>query len=234
MKKLLIWIFVAMSASAQSQMSKENYVILYTGDTFTGNHVLYDSPILRSPSFQMDDKRFETGKVAFVQNNNGYFANLDHLYRGKERYAMRIRTGRICVYEEVDMSLYGGEQLQLSSDTPNELEKTDRLASGNSFGYYNVMGREIQRATYRNLKFDLADNPEAMKEVRMIRKYQILQCLLFAGGAGLIANAVVQQSGGAVRFNPMMGLGIVLSASPVFLEGKKDNARWLAVDAYNR
>jgi hypothetical protein len=236
MKAVLMIIAAVFSLSAFSQKTEgEQFVVLHTGEKITGQTLLYDSPILKQAVFRLDDRPFETPAVAFFQNNHGFFANLNKIYGNKaERYALRIRSGKVNVYEEIEMSVYGKENLAADGNSEADLKKHHMLASGETFQYYSVGNREVKRATVRNMKVDLADNVDAMHEIGMIRKYQVLQGLMIGAGAALIAYDIIKQSGGAVRFNPMMAVGIVVGGSAMFLESAKDNARWLAIDAYNK
>jgi hypothetical protein len=232
MKQIFTFLFIAVSALSWAQRTETTpFVVLHTGEKLSGSALQYEMPILKSSTFQLDDKQLEASEVAFFQNFNGFFANLNKIHGEKsERFAMRIKSGKVNLFEEIPIEIYGKGSLDSSVD---ELEK-DMLATGRTFQYYSVAQREVRKATYGNMKVDLADNPAAMKEVKTIRRFQLLQGALVSAGASFIAYSIVQQSGGAVRFNPMMALGIIVSGSSLFMENSKENARWLAVDAYNR
>lgn len=232
MKKIVTLLLLTASTTLWSQKTENSsFVVLHTGEKLSGSALHYEMPILRPSTFNLDDKQLEATEVAFFQNSIGFFANLNKIHGNKsERFAMRIKSGKVNLFEEIPIEIYGKGSLDSSIE---DLDK-DMLASGKSFQYYSVAQREVRKATVRNMKIDLADNPAAMKEVNAIRRFQILQGALVSAGASFIAYSIMQQSGGAVRFNPMMALGIIVSGSSLFLENSKDNAKWLAVDAYNR
>lgn len=236
MKQFTFLLACLISLATIAQKTESNhYVVLFTGEKISGTRLIYDSPIMKASQFMLDDRPIESSSVAFFQNNHGYFASLSGLYGQKaERYAMRIKAGKVNLFEEIEMDVYGSDGLGGEGTEEQELYKGDALASGTTFQYYSVAAREVKKASVRNLKVDLADNPAAMHEVKMIRKYQILQGTLLAAAAGIIGNSIYQQSGGAVRFEPMMALGIIVGGSSLFLENAKENAKWLAVDNYNK
>lgn len=223
------------AAVAQKTEGKELFLKLYSGEKVTGTHLTYEMPILKPALFQLDDQPFETKQVQFFQNNHGFFANLNKIHGDKsERYALRIKQGRANIYEEVSMDVYGKEELNVNGGTEEDLKRLDLLASGEGFEYYSVAEREVRKANVRNMRDDFADNAQALHEVNMIRKYQILQVALIGVGAGFIAYDIISQSGGAVRLNAPMVIGVVIGGSAYFLEGAKENARWLAIDEYNK
>lgn len=228
---LLIFLCSAFFVSAQKS-NFEHHVRLYSGEKIEGERLLYLTPILKQPSFELDGQKFESHAVQYLQNNHGYFANLNKIYGDKaERYALRIKKGKINLFEEIDLTYYGGDVLDIGDGS----EKPEELATGEIFQYYAMSDEApLKRATYKSLKTDLKDNEAALKHVKAYRNFKWLQGFLIATGAGIIAYDIVQQSDDAVRFSPMMAVGIVVSGSSYFLESKKDDALWLAADAYNK
>lgn len=233
MKFLLSCFALAICLTSNAQTKKSHYLFLYTGDTIEGTQLLYQTPILKAAVFNLDGENFETNAIQFLQNNNGYFANLNKIYGDKvERYALRIKSGKVNLFEEIDMEFYGLDELQI--DKTVDESKQEMLATGDLFQYYSKGNGEIKKASYKNLRFDFADNEEAVRELKFFRRYKALQVGLLAAGAGIITYEIIRQSGDAVRFSPFMAVGIVVGGSSYFLQSKKDNALWLAADAYNR
>jgi hypothetical protein len=218
-----------MYALAQLPVVPEHYVVAPTGEKRAGKRLIYDAPILRTPTFDLDGIAIETPSVAFFQNNHGYFANLATIYGEKaERYAIRIRSGKLNLFEEIDLTYYGGDELQVS-EGENEM-----LAKGEEFQYISKGNGPILKANYTNLRNLVGDNALALKEVRMIRKMSYLQAALITIGAGAISYEIIRQKDAAVRFSPGMAAGIIIGGSSYFLNGAKANARWLTADAYNK
>ncbi|MFZ4784975.1 MAG: hypothetical protein ACOYLH_05810 [Flavobacteriales bacterium] len=230
MFRFILFVLLGITLQANAQKTTTHSVKLFSGDMFEGTRLIYSSPILKKPIFELDGTPYESNTVAFFQNNHGYFANLTALYGEKsERYALRTRQGKINIFEEVDLTAYAGDELETGEDGDNE-----NLASGKIFGYYTKGDGAIKKAKYSNLKLDLADNEEAMKELRAYRNFKWLQAGLVAAGAGILAYDIYRQKDQPVSFSVMMAVGICVGGSSYFVESKKDDALWLAADAYNR
>lgn len=216
-----------------SQKTNSHSLKLYSGEALTGEKLLYLNPIMKTPVFDLDGKKYESPTVQFLENNHGFFANLNKIHGDKsERYALRIKSGKISIFEEVDMEFYGSEDLSIDKDS--EKEKAELLASGEIFQYYTKLDGAIQKASYKNFKSDLGDNEKSKKELQTFQIYRILQVGLIATGAGLITYDIIRQSNDDVRFSPLMAVGIVIGGSSYLLESKKSDARFFAVEAYNK
>lgn len=232
MRYLFIAVIALCSLSGISQKTetKVHRVQLFTGDVFEGTRLIYASPILKTPVFELDEKKFESPTVAFFQNNHGYFANLTNIYGPKnERFAIRIRTGKINLFEEIEIEPYAGDELAATDSEENEM-----LATGEVFGFYNMGNGAIKKANYKNLRTDMADNEAASKELKGYRNMRLLQFGLIGAGAGIIAYDIFKQRDNNVEFTVPIALGIAIGGSSYFLESKKEDALWLAADAYNK
>jgi hypothetical protein len=232
MRFIIALIFAALySVSFSQKTNQENSVKLHSGEIFQGEKAIYINPILKQPSWEVDGQKFETNLVAFIQNNNGYIAHLNKIHGDKaERYALRIKKGKINLYEEIDIEYYGGEVLEGADGE----EKPETLASGEMYQYYAMGDGDVKKATFKSLKNDLKDNEESVKHLNAFRNFKFLQATLIALGAGIITYDIINQSDDAVRFSPLMAAGIVVGGSSYFLQSKKDDALWLAADAYNK
>ncbi len=234
---LLCGLLLAQSALSQLTPIQHN-VRLHSGDSFSGRRLVYELHIMSDARFVLDERTFTSSEIAFFRNNHGTFANLNQIHGDKaERYAKRIREGKINLYEEIEMGVYGGDALAVaeSRDSRNEM-----LATGEEFQYYALGDGPVKEASYRNLKADLADHPESARQMRMFRNYRYLQVGMIAAGAGLICSEIARQSqrspemnNGGVRMTPMIAFGVILGGSSYFIQSAKENTKWLAVDAYN-
>jgi hypothetical protein len=233
MKALFTTLAICANIILQAQLTKsEHKVLLYSGDIFNGESVVYESPILQPCYFALDDVTFESSTVAFFQNNHGYFANLGRIHGpNTERYAMRIKTGKLNLFEEVDLSVYGSEELKTEGTSNNQ---DPMLASGEMYEYYSKGDGAVRLASYKNLIVDLSDNERSMTHLKRHRNYKILQWGMIGIGSGIVAANIISQSNKAVRFNPVMALGIVIGGGSYLLEGPKQDELWLAADEYNK
>ena len=222
-----------MGCAVQAQLTTPQYKLyLYNGEELSGSNLVYEAPILKPSELVLDGVSYETSLVEFFRNKHGFFANLGRLHNNRqERYAMRIQSGKLNLFEEIDIEVYGGEDILVEngSDARDPL-----LASGESFQYYNKGNDPIKKANYQNLKYDLSDNPTSMKHLKAYQKYRLLQWGLIGVGSGLIAANVIAQSSSGVKFNPVMAIGLVVGGSSYFLQTPKHDSIWLASDAYNQ
>lgn len=225
-------LFGALNASAQLTIDKlDHRLILYSGEVINGLELKYESPKLKQAQFYMDGSAYSSDEVKFFQNSHGFFANLSKVHgENSERYALRIRKGRMSLYEEINMDIYGGDELKTGEDGTMQ---DPMLASGSMYEYYNIDEKPVREAKYSNLCVDLKDNEESMKHLQRYRRYKWLQMGLLGLGSGVVFYDVLRQSGGAVKFNPFMAFGIVIGGSSYFMETPKEDELWFAADAYN-
>ncbi|MCC6599419.1 MAG: hypothetical protein IT223_01960 [Crocinitomicaceae bacterium] len=232
--RLLLLFGVLISIECSAQLGKINpYVITFNGEKFDGQQLSYDSPIMKPSHFKVDGNVFNAADVAFFQNNHGYFANLAKLYSdNSERYAIRIRSGILHLYEEINIDAYAQEELQITENSSSM--ENEMLATWEYFQYYTKNNGPVKKANYKNLKADLSDNPLSAHSMKNYRNYRILQVAMVLAGAGLVSMDIARQSNQAVQFTPWMATGIVIGGSSYFLESAKENEKWLAVDSYNK
>ncbi len=219
-----------------AQLTKpEHSVVLYTGEITTGEKLLYESQPLKDAMFNLDGEMFESEKVGFFQNNHGYFANLSKFHGPRaERYALRIKKGKINLFEEIEIDVYGGDELMIESNDENDKKNDMSLATGQVYQYYTMESGPLKKATYGNLKLDLASNAESMKYLHSYRNYRFLQWAMIGVGAGLITKSIADDSGRSIRFGPVMAMGIVIGGSSYFLQNAKSDALWFAADEFNK
>jgi hypothetical protein len=234
MRLIITAVIAILSLSSFAQKSPVAHkLFLYSGDSIEGTRLIYSTPILKAPVFQMDGENFQTDIVQYLQNNNGYLANLNKIYSDKsERYALRIKKGKMNLFEEIDMAFYGADELEI--DKTVDESKQEMLATGTIFQYYNIGNGDVKKATLKNLRKDIGGVEAARKELNYHRNMKVLQFSLIAVGAGLITYGIIEQSGDDVRFSIPMAVGIVVGGSSYFLEKKKEDALWFAADAYNK
>ena len=205
---------------------KKQILRLYNGQIKEGEKLTYEYPIMQPAFFNLDGKHFEAEGVAFFRNNHGFFANLAEFYGERaERYAMRIKnTGRIQLFEEIDITAYGS--MDLNTSNPR------RLASGEVWQFYAKDEGILKKGNYKNLKIDLQDNPNCQTYLKSYRRLTGLQIGLATVGAALVAQQFYNMRNTNASFTPQIGLGIIMAGSSLFFEGAKTDALWLAVDNY--
>lgn len=233
MKALFTTLSLLLVMIAQAQFTKQEHrVFLFSGEEVKGSRLFYEAEPGKAPSFNLDNEVFASSNVAYFQNNHGYFANLGKLHGlNSERYAMRLKTGKVNLFEEINIDVYGGDDLQ----TEGQANPQDpMLASGTHFDYYSKGDQPVRKASYKNLRVDLGDNAASAMHLRHYRNYRWLQWGLMGLGSGVITAAVMAQTGGPVKFTPLMAVGFVVGGGSYFLETPKQDALWLAADEYNK
>jgi hypothetical protein len=237
MKKYLTLILIICATSLFVQAQKESPDLLVTnsGDLFEGSQLEYHTPILQPSFFKLDEKRFETTEVYQFQNRHGFFTSLAPVHgERRERYAFRTRTGKIDCYEEVELELYGGEDLGVDFPEKYVDSMDPMLAKGNYVQYYIKGDQKIKKTTYRNLVHDVADNPVSSGHMKRFRNMRWLQYGLIAGGAALISGGLATQNPEYMKMTPTVAFGIVLGGGSYLLERPKENAIWAAIETYNQ
>lgn len=227
MKKAMLIGMCLLSSISWSQWAPKKHIVrLYNNEIREGARLIYEYPIMQPSYFSLDGKHIDSENVAYFRNNHGYFANLAHFYGERsERYAMRIKNnGKIQLFEEIDISAYGGDSL--ITDNPR------RLASGEVWQFYAKNEGELKKGSYKNLKIDLADNPKSMECLRSYKRMSMLQYGLAASGAGLVAYQFYSMRNEPAQITTGLILGLVMTGSSLLFDGPKNDMLWMAVDSY--
>ena len=230
MKSIALALVLFVSAAIQAQDAVHK-VVPFEGAELTGIRLVYQKPILQEPYFDLDGLRIETANVGFFRNNHGYFANLSLVVPGKERYAMRIKTGIISQYEEIDILVYGGDALDLH--TQPSVATNPLLATGEAFQFYTKNNGAITKASFRNLKVDIGDKNESANWLRAYKRYRWMQRGTLLAGIGITAGSFLVKPDD-VQFTPLSAFGLMIMAGSYFFEYAKKDALYNAVDAYNK
>lgn len=227
----VISLFLACSSAfAQLIKAKPHVLELASGVIMDGELIVYAQPVKSAPVFQINQESIPVSDVRFFRNSHGCFANLEYADQAKSGFAMRIKKGNVDLFEMVDIDLYGKSELAIESDRQTSALK--KMAQGKQFQYFTVDGKRVKRANYPNLRMDLQSNPESVKFLKGLRRYQWLQRGLIVAGASLLIGSYTAQ-GSNPQFTPAMALGIVLGGSSFFCEAPKCDFQWMAVEAYN-
>lgn len=232
-----LWTFVLLLTASFGLAQKTNpsvHIKLMSGDSIAGSKLVYLTPDNTEAMFNLDGKLYPARQVEFFRNDYGYFANLGRIEGfEKPKFAMRLGKGRVNLFQRVDLELYMQDSLSTTAEG---------MADFRSFQYYNVGNDALRKASYSNMKVDLADNTAAGAHLKDFRKYRVIQiglitCGLGVMGLGAYSSALPMSETNAVQkrtiLNPITLLGIILSGGSLLMETPKHDALWLAADAYN-
>lgn len=234
MKHLLLGLLLATAIQASSQYSiidrNPHMLILISGDTLTGQNLSLVHPIFQDAIFQLDTIKVKTPEVRYFKNNHGMFGYLPEQRLHDASCALRIRKGRINLFEEVELELYSKEELIEANNTRRIWDK-NQLAKGDKIDYYSKGLGPLKPVKYRSMVIDLADNELSMRYLKNYRMYQWLQRSLLGSGVALLASGIVLRQMGAV-YVPALLMGGVLASSSAFVEFPKRDYIWYAFEAY--
>ena len=224
------------NASAQLVIGakEQHQVVLYSGDTLQSDSITYEFITDGDPYFRLDhETRFTSDSVKFITNFHGTFVNLRTVNRSSdpERYAKRIRSGKVKVYEEIEMEIYGGKNLAIQRNG-RRLSQHPELASGEKYDFYSVRNDTIREVSYRNLKYDLWGNEKSRQELQVFKRFRYVQIGMIAAGAG-IAGASLLFGEKTGEFTPITATGIVVAGCSVLIEFPKRDALKNAIDFYD-
>ena len=220
------------NAFAQVDESK-NYLYLYSDSVIYGKNIIYESWLDGSPHFIVDSKRIHPEQVKFFQSEMGFYANTRDLdIAGRTSFSERIRKGKINLFEKQIRDYPGYHHTPYS----NPQEETGLTA----LNYYNIGFGDLKKASYSNLKSDLAEHPASLAQLKEYGKvHKLSKRLLLAGGIGMLSGVVSLISPGWDR-DPRLGLsfGLIVGGGGLMLGGlftslSKPKYLKKAVDAYN-
>lgn len=204
---------------------------LRQGTTASGNELHYETPILRPAVFTIDNQSFPASDVSFIQNKASYIGSLGDLYGFKsERYALRIVTGKMDIYEEIDIVVY---------TTPHEKPEESLysedpfMATGTDYQYYSLDKTNLKKFSYKNLKLDVAGNESSVNELKKFNRLRWLQRCMLTAAVGIITYDIASQDAETLTLTPVTAFGFILGGSSFFIERGKHDALMEAADAYN-
>lgn len=226
-RHLLFAVFAAAGFTTQAQNETLSYVVLANGEQINGS-VAFNAPIMKPSFVLVDDVRLKPTEVGLLRNKHGVFANVSHLNNGQEAFAMRVKPGKISVFERVDMSVYGKDNLPQQL-TPREESKM--LAQGRMDYLMDEVGN-VYTTKYRDLKDVYAYSDASMAHVKRMQRYRWVRGIL-AGAGGLLTGVGIVQAGYGAGMTPALVMGAVGVGSNFLLAPAIKDARWQALDTYN-
>jgi hypothetical protein len=247
MKKIIVLMCILLTAQisfAQDVDETKNYVYLFNGSVEYGNIV--EQGGFFKGKIKLDGKEFSTREVKFYKGETGFYANIAHIKRGTRTFAQRETKGKVNLYRLVQTSYQPGGY------TPG-FGGMGGMGGGYYSGggvrtsvtyYYNKGFGEVKKASYGNLKEDLADNQKSMLHLSYYKKARNIQngCMFgsvasLIGGFVLAANALSNQKPGEKANNMPLIIGfggsIVFAIVSAVFAFKKHKHMKAAISAYN-
>jgi hypothetical protein len=158
-----------------------NFLYTYMGDIIYGRIIDHKTPFLGRSRFEVDSKEIQPDIVTFYKNETGFYANTKEVNSsGSSIFTVRIRKGRINLYEK-ETTNYSPGYFSVSTGMyyGGYITKTIK-------NYYNKGFGELKKANYKNLRTDLANDPESMLYLDKYKSISSAQTVLQIVGGGLI------------------------------------------------
>lgn len=215
MKKLFIIAMACygLNATAQTRESK-NFLYLYSDSMVYARDIKFRPDFSGNIRLRVDSRSYPTAQVKFFNSKDGFFANTRKfgvLKRGE--FSERIIDGRINVYQEKTLSYAPFIYDANHNSNPHFINSPSPSVRVDM--YYNKGYDDLKKLNYRNLKNDMADNPESMDMLHSYRKSMNTSNILYtAATASLAAGIISFVSNGKSGFSksnfiPSIGLAVV-------------------------
>jgi len=225
-----ITLLIALSAASlvTAQQASRSYIVTFFGDTLSGGCLAYRTPISQTPYFELDTARFFAAEVQVFKNQHGVFFNTSGIHH-QDGFALRIVHAPISVLEAIDLEVYGKDVLPANLSRSAER----RLLASGDMDYLADQAGQVVKANGLGIRSLVRNSPEAMLHVRRYRGYNWLRAALVATGTSVATIGFTQSTPGK-GLSPLIILGVLGVASNFALVPAIDDARWMAVEAYNR
>ncbi len=171
MKKILILpvlFLLSLNILFAQQKDSSTFIYLKTGEYVFGDSIKleYDKSaflffVSGSNYIHIDDKKYDASDVRYLNDSTLFLAVVQHLASlGEPILAKRIKQGKISIFAS---SIYEYETIDTVHYQPDHI-------------YYYSMGMgEVNELKYRNLKYVMLDNPEAMSALKKHRNMLVLE-----------------------------------------------------------
>lgn len=165
---LLILFFISVNLLEAQQKDSSAYIYLKTGEYVFGDSIKieYDRRAFLfftsgTNYIYIDEKKYDVNDVRYVNDSNFLFAVVQHMASPDEPIlAKRIEKGNINIY----------------ASSVFEYETVDTLRYDPDHIYYYSVGKdEVNELRFKNLKYVMVDDPEAMSALKKHRNMLVLE-----------------------------------------------------------
>lgn len=186
MKKWLttICLLIGYVSFGQTDSTNIRFVYLFTGEKINSDVVEFRDQFMGSGYFHVGNEQYSADLVKFYKDSKGFYANTKKLnMTGKSVFSKRIISGRVNLFEQEKMYTTPSYIDAAGTYNPGISSKTIK-------SYYNKGFGDLKKATYKNLKVDLADSPESVGYLSKYRRYKNIQIVLSFVGGALVATGI--------------------------------------------
>lgn len=215
------------SVSAQYR----NFVELKDSTIIRGKVELSTKLFRSSKIIVNDTTEIPLSEVHAYQTTDGYFRRMYSGYG--DSFAKRLEKGNIDLYTRTQS--YGGGGSFVPGPNGTSMFVGGGMQSS-QVEYFSKDGGEIQRASARNLKKALFDNPESMEYLKKRDGMTVVQVLGVIAGVTIAATSLASQSDSeelSIPAGAFVGVMVVSGSTWIPYFQKKELTR-KAIKAYNR
>lgn len=229
MRILLLSINLLIIISASGFAQYRNFVELKDSTIIRGKVELSNKMFKKTRLIVNDTTEILMSKVRAYQTTDGYFLRIDQGYG--DDFAKRIEKGNVDLYTRLVQN-YGGPSYMLGPGGTSTF-----VGSGFSTSeveYFSKNGGKLQKASARNLKRALSDNPVSMDFLKRRDNMTVVQVVGVLAGITIGAASIISQSD-KDELDPtgaIVGLTIVSGSSWIPYYVKKDLTQ-KAIKSYN-
>lgn len=228
-------------AGAYAQLDEtKNFLYLYSDSVVYAQSIYLERDFRGMPYFRVDGRRVHPEQVRFFNSEEGFYANTSSFgLTGQTMFSERIRKGKINIYEEQFIQWDNYHSYYAPYREP-EVAFTKN--------YYNVDLGPLKKATYTNLKSDMANDPESLN---LLGRYKTVKKaernFYLAAGTSIAAGMISFVVAGAKKqtlenhsfpnFGPsflLLGAGAGFGITGFIKTLKAPRYLKAAVDGYNR
>lgn len=195
---LLILTAFCIKTHSQPDTIRGNFIYLSNGSLIQSPHIKYYEPILGSPFFEVDRAKYPESIVNFVRIDDGYYANLRFLSDNNVTlWGKCFSSGKLDFFEHVTISTNG---------------TTGGIAR--KFYYCNDFGK-LKIANYKNLKTDLADNPNSRMYLDEYKSLCAIELSVYLVSGGMIIGGILKNIS-EQETDEMAGIPILIAGGVIF------------------
>ncbi len=217
MKKYILinYLILLFIGKALGQSTEKNFFCL---KLYSGNVVKCDSFVnCFSPFVIADGIKYHFDSVEFYKTSVNFYANTRHLRKGNESYFMpAIPYGKINLYS---ITITSNPSSQGYYNGTGNTKNSTYLSQSHEYLLYNNGIEKLKRASYPNLKIDLANNPKSMKILRQHKALSCVEYSIYALSVVVFATGI-QLIGNMNNNDDNLGTALCVCSIPVYYIGR--------------
>lgn len=176
---IVSFVFIVLQQSLYGQVDQsKNYLYLKSDSVIYGENITYNTRYFGSSYFLVDTIKINPIHVKFYQSKSGFYGRSDKM-EVNPVFAVRVIQNKINIFK-ID-TIYSSYRFYPTA--------TGMASSGlviNKQHFYNKGYSDLKKLNYRNLKVDLADNPESSLHLNKCKSVKRNTTILYSAGFALI------------------------------------------------